>query len=261
MANSLKQLSILVNTKTSAKPLAELFTTQLNDTIERGSIKDYIPTKTFKPSGLGGCIRGLYFQIIGVKPDTSPRSASLEGICESGTDRHERLQTWVTKMKDFGYDWEYYDVEDYIKEFKPEGTEVVEKKGMETKCINTKYNLRFMCDGILKYKGKYYILEIKTEDHFKHMKRYEPEAKHEVQASCYSLALGINQVIFLYEDRNYLTRKAFLVNVTDSMRNNLVISDIEEVNKHVRENKVPPKSLNKQDCKYCDYKSTCRLYK
>ena len=168
------------------------------------------PSKAYKPSSLGGCMRNMYFQMVGAKLDGTPTDYCLIGICESGTDRHDQLQNYVAKMKDQGFDCEWVDVEQYVNEFKPEGTTVLSKHGMETKCYNEIFNLRFLCDGIIKYKGEYYILEIKTESTYKFGSHDEPYPEHKVQATTYSMAFGIDKVMFLYENRD----KKIVINIT-----------------------------------------------
>ncbi len=176
----------------------------LNDLIKTIELSEEVrePSRAYKPSSLGGCLRNVYFQMTGAKLDEKRNDYCLIGICESGTDRHETIQTYVSKMQDMGYDCEWVDVEQYVNEYKPKGTKVIKKSGMETKCFNELYNLRFLCDGIIKYKGKYYILEIKTESTYKFSNHSEPHAQHKVQGATYSLAFGIDEVIFLYENRD-----------------------------------------------------------
>lgn len=215
------------------------------------------PSKAYKPSSLGGCLRNVYFQMTGAKLDGIPTDYCSIGICESGTDRHETLQKYVARMSEFGFDCEWVDVEEYVNTFKPEGTKVIRKQGMETKCFNEKYNLRFLCDGIVKYKGKYYILEIKTESTYKFSNHDEPHPAHKVQAATYSLAFGINDVIFLYENRDNTTKKAFLYEVSDADRQS-VVDKIKYCDECIEKQTPPPKTTNKKDCTYCDYKKHCR---
>ena len=49
------------------------------------------------------------------------------------------------------------------------------------------------------YHDRKYIIEIKTETSMKFNKRFEPDPKHLLQAACYSICLGVDEVIFLYE--------------------------------------------------------------
>lgn len=256
---ALKNLGKLVKNITENKPVHEQFLYELNDTIARLQ-EPHKPSKSYKPSSLGGCKRNVYFQIQGVEQDKQKVDSNLAGICEAGSDRHEKIQTWVSKMSEAGYDCEWIDVEKYLKAFPVTGTSVVKKSGMETKCYNSILNMSFLCDGIIKYLGNYYILEIKTEASFKWNGQTKPFEKHIVQATCYSCCLGIDDIIFVYENRDVCSKKAFLTHVTNEMKESLVISEINEIDEYVNTNTVPPKTDHINECKYCNYKETCKRY-
>ena len=116
-----------------------------------------------------------------------------------------------------------------------------------------------MCDGLLKYRGKYYILEIKTESTFKWQNRTDVDDGHKDQATTYSMLLQVPNVIFLYENRDVCKLKAFMFNVTAEMKESL-ISYIEECDGYVSRQIAPPKSdsVPKKTCGYCMYKTQCR---
>src|SRR5690606_11740101 len=136
---SLKNLAKLINQTTQEKTVEQEFLFQLNEAISRlDGENSRPPSKSYKPSSLGGCMRNMYFQVIGAPLDPAGTTdASFVGICESGTDRHERIQTAITNMQRLGYDCEWIDVEEYLKVRPQTGTEVVSKQGMETKLKNT----------------------------------------------------------------------------------------------------------------------------
>ena len=233
-----------------------LFLNELIKTIEL-SQETRKPSATYKPSSLGGCIRNLYFQVTQADLDGTPTEYSLTGICESGTNRHEVIQNYVADMSSHGFDCKWIDVQEFVEENKPEGTIVEFKSGMETKCYNEKYNMSFLCDGIIKYRGQYYILEIKTESTYKFGSQEEPFPEHKVQATAYSLAFGIDKIIFLYENRDTCSKKAYLVDVTQKMKQDL-IEKIRVCDSHVLNQVPPPKSENVKDCRYCNYKKACK---
>ena len=114
-----------------------------------------------------------------------------------------------------------------------------------------------MCDGIVKYRGKYYIIEIKTESFYKWQGQVQPFEDHKVQAAAYSTCLNINSIIFLYENRDICDLKVFQFDVTEQMKEDLVVSKIETCNSYVNGGGIPPKSENKKDCTYCNYKTEC----
>lgn len=228
--------------------------------------RQHMPNKvslSYKPSSLN-CIRNMYFQVIGadidIEQDTTTESI---GIGESGTARHIDIQNAVSHMKDVGIDCEYINVADYVTEHKIPNLEVIEQCGNETKLFNSKYNMRFLCDGIIKYNGVYYILEIKTETSFKFNKRTYVDDSHNNQAIAYSLNLGLNNVIFLYENRDTCAKKCYMFTVTDIMRNQL-IEKIETCDKYIMNKKAPPKPKefilmpNNKNCRYCNYRLTCK---
>ena len=219
------------------------------------------PSMTYKPSSLGGWRRRVYFEVTGAPIDPNPSiDPSGVGIMESGTDRHERIQEYVIKMKELGIPCEWIDVEEYLKMYPQKGTRVIEKKGYETKLRNDVLNLSFMCDGIIKMDGKYYILEIKTEASFKWNGRTDAEAKHKVQAACYSVALGIDDIIFLYEQRDFCKKKPFHVHVTDEDKDTHVIHEINTIEDYRERKEVPDKTTKKSECNYCPFKEECKKW-
>lgn len=258
----LKQIARLIKQSTVEKEIEDQFIDDLSETISRLDSKDgRKPSQTYKPSSLGGCKRNMYFQVVGADADKNePSQAGFVGICESGSNRHEDLQTWISRMNEAGFDCEWVDVAEFIEMRKPAGTIVKSKIGMETKCYNEILNISFLCDGVVRYRGKYYIVEIKTEDHFKFSQRVSIVDKHIVQGTAYSTCLGIDDIIFIYENRNYCTKKPFMLHVTPEMKQLHVLDEINEVEEYRQKSTVPPKSTNSKDCYYCNYKQSCRMY-
>ena len=216
------------------------------------------PSLTYKPSGMN-CIRQSYYQIKGYEQATDDFNYALIGICESGTDRHERIQKAVAEMKNNGYDCEYVDVGNYVNQHNLKDIEIVSKQGMETKLFNKKYNISFLCDGIIKYNGHYYIIEFKTESSYKFASRKGVDPSHYNQAKTYSMCLGLSDVLFVYISRDTLQMKAYLFNVTDEMRQG-IIDYITECDKYLESSTVPPKpsDVSKKTCSYCTYKLYCK---
>lgn len=256
---SLKSVSRLIDIANDVKPIEEQFLTDLCRSIELDADKHWgIPSKTFKPSGMR-CTRNNYYTLMGVEPDKGGSTHNNVGIVNSGSDIHDRMQTAISGMKENGMDCEYVSVPDFIKSRNIENLIIREQHGHETKLYNEKYNISFMLDGIIKYKGKYYILEIKTETSNKWYSRDGVDKKHYNQAIAYSLNMGLDDVMFLYIDRDMLNKKSFIFHVTDKMRKEMV-DYIENVNGYVERQVVPPKpsDLSKAVCSYCGYQSQCR---
>ena len=216
------------------------------------------PSKTYKPSSMT-CIRNMYYQVTGQPQDPQASNYTLVGICNSGTDIHERIQKYVDDMKNNDIDCEYINVADYVKQRNLDYLEVVEQKGMETKLYNKVLNMSFLCDGIIRYKGKYYILELKTESSYKWQGRKDVDPKHYAQGTAYSLVFKIDEVLFVYINRDILDMKAFMFKPTDEMRGALV-DKILQCDNYVSEGKVPPKpeDVPKSSCEYCSFRLTCR---
>lgn len=257
--NSLKNVIRLIDSVKETLPPEQDFLNDLKRSIEITADKDQrLPSKTYKPSGMN-CIRASYYQVSGIQPDPSSSNYTSVGICNSGTDIHVRVQTAVDQMKDNGIDCEYIDVADFVRSRNLTDLEIVSKHGVETKLYHKKFNMSFMCDGIIRYKRHYYILELKTENSYKFMNRKDVDPSHHHQATAYSLAFGLDQVLFVYISRDVLDMKAFMFNVTDEMKESLV-GYIEECDGYVSRMISPPKpeDIAKKTCTYCMYKSQCK---
>ena len=257
--NSLKNVCRLIDDVKQSLPPEQNFLNDLKRSIEMVADKEWrLPSKTYKPSGMN-CIRASYYQVSGIEPDKESSNYTLIGICNSGTDIHVRIQTAVEQMKDNDMECEYIDVADFVKQRNLDYLTIVSKNGMETKLYHKKLNMTFMCDGIIKYKNHYYILELKTESSYKFVNRKDVDPSHYNQGTAYSLAFGIDEVIFVYINRDVLDMKAFMFNVTQEMKEALV-GYIEECDGYVARKVAPPKpdNVSKKACNYCAYKTQCK---
>lgn len=255
--NSLKSVMRLIDATAKNLPPEQQFLADLKKSIEVSDMDGYRkPSQTYKPSSMN-CIRSMYYQVSGKEVKPSTNGYMMIGICNSGTDIHARVQDYISGMKKNGIDCEYVDVAEFIKIRGLDYLEIREKHGFETKLYNKKLNMSFMVDGIIKYNGKYYILELKTEASFKWQSRTGVDPKHYNQATAYSEALGLNDIIFVYINRDVLDMKAYLFNVTDDMKMELV-GKITECDGYVQRMITPPKpDINKRECSYCMYKEIC----
>lgn len=234
---------------------------------EEGFIEDYnnailknieirpVPMDRYRPSTLAdGCKRMIYYQRLGVGA-IEKQNSTLSEICDNGTDRHCRIQNTIQSIE--GLEW--LDVEEVVKEARSRGINTTflgwDDSRVEAKCHNSDLKINFLCDGIIKYKNKEIILEIKTIHQFGFSKLDRPLEKHIRQVACYSMSLGIDYVLFFYEDRNFLKKKAFLYKVTEEDKRN-VLKKIEDVEKALEEGVPPVKELDK--CLYCDRKGYCK---
>ena len=215
------------------------------------------PSDYIRPSSMYGCERMIFFQRV--------HSGSLNGeqsdvplieICQSGTDRHLDIQHIVEIMEGV----ECLDLEEVVKEANQKGikTEFLgwNEDHTEARCKNDELSIFFQPDGVIRFMGKEVILEVKTESTYQFSNRYEPKEDHKWQATSYGMGLGIDYVLFLYEDRNFCKKKAYLWKITDEMKQ-AVLKKINTVNTACKTG-VPPEK-NEDKCTYCKYKNECGL--
>lgn len=215
------------------------------------------PSDYIRPSSMYGCERMIFFQRV--------HSGSLNGdqsdvplieICQSGTDRHLDIQHIVEIMDGV----ECLDLEEVVKEANQKGikTEFVgwNEDHTEARCKNDELSIFFQPDGVIRFMGKEVILEVKTESTYQFSNRYEPKEDHKWQATSYGMGLGIDYVLFLYEDRNFCKKKAYLWKITDEMKER-VKAKISTVNTACKTG-IPP-AKNEDKCTYCKYKNECSL--
>lgn len=257
--SSLNNVMRLIEATKTKLPPEKSFLEDLKRTIEledsKGARK---PSQTYKPSGMN-CIRSMYYQVVGKEPDESKNGYINIGICGSGTDIHVRIQDAVEKMKEHDIDCEYIDVAEFVKNRGLDYLEIRERHGNEVKLYHKTLNMSFMTDGIIKYQNHYYILELKTESIYKWQSRQDVDPKHYHQGIAYSVAFGIDEVIFVYINRDLLDMKAFMFNVTDDMKQELV-GLIDECDGYVKRMITPPKpdNVTRKQCEYCGYKNLCK---
>lgn len=255
--NSLKNVARLLNVTNETSP-EKSFLADLKRSIELTDEKyRKAGSRTYKPSGMK-CLRAMYYGIKGTEPDKEDSNYCMVGICNSGTDIHVRIQTAISQMKSNGIDCEYVNVGDFVKSRNLDYLDVKSQNGMETKLYHKELNMSFLCDGIIKYNGHYYILELKTESLYKWGGRKDVNPEHHNQGIAYSLALGLPEVMFVYINRDNLDMKSYIFKVTDDMKQGLA-NKIMTCNDFVEKDTVPPipADFDKNLCRWCGYKKTC----
>ena len=261
LGNNLKALIKRESTEPKTnEDIALRFIDDLYLTIKKVETKNARPgSKAFKPSSMK-CPRNMQYQIMGVEPETQLINPSMVRVGESGTDAHLRIQHWIDRMKEEGIDCEYINVADYVRSRNLTDLQIVKEpteQEMETKLFNTKYNISFMCDGIIKYRNRYFIFEFKTESTYKHQTRKSYNEEHTAQICAYYLSLKIPDILMLYENRDICTHKAYIITVTDEMVWDNVLSKIEEVNSCIQLGTLA-KAIKDKSCQYCNYSNRCR---
>lgn len=257
MARTARTLLNLINNAAEMVPDNEGFLMDLKSTV--ATLNPQRPaSQAFKPSSLN-CLRLCYFDLTQAPKDPEMPEYSGVRIPETGSASHESIQTYVAKMKDCGKDCEWIKPRTWIEQNNLDYLEIKDEGEFETLLYDTRYNIRFKCDGIIKYKGTYYILEIKTETEQKGRNRTEPDEKHRNQSVSYSLSLGINKIMWLYESRDFCVPKCFISIVTDEQKAEL-ITKFEIVNQAVQDRIPPARPENRKPCQYCAYTNICRRY-
>ena len=68
--------------------------------------------------------------------------------------------------------------------------------------------------------------------------------------------LGLDDVMFIYINRDNTDMKSYMFHVTDDMKQDFV-GRIDYVDNYVKQMKVPPKPTDvpRKSCEYCNYKS------
>lgn len=262
--NSLKNVVKLINDTKKTLPVEQSFLNDLKRSIEMTADKTKRKgSQSYKPSSMN-CIRQMYYIVTGKEPEHLGENYTGVGICNSGTDIHQRIQQAVLDMKKNGIDCEYINVADYVRSRELDYLEIVKepnfkKKDYETKLFHKTLNMSFLCDGIIRYKGVYYILELKTENTNKFWVREGVDLSHYNQGTAYSMSLNIPNVLFVYINRDILEMKSFMFTPTNEMKQDLV-GKIETCDSYVKRLIAPPKPTDvaRKTCEYCDFKSQCR---
>lgn len=254
----------LINEAKQTLPAEVDFLNDLKRSIELTATKNKrVGSKSYKPSSMN-CIRQMYYMVTGAEQDLANETYTGIGICNSGTDIHQRIQQSVLDMKENGIDCEYINVADYVRSRNLDYLSITKEPDFEhgdyeTKLYNKALNMSFLCDGIIRYKGIYYILELKTENTNKFWTREGVDPSHYNQGTAYSLSLQIPDVLFVYINRDVLDMKSFMFVPTDEMKTDLV-GKIMNCDECVKAGIPPvkPEDVAKKTCEYCNYRTQCR---
>ena len=220
-----------------------------NAIVEQDVLRE--PSKAYSPSSMK-CARNMFYKRSGYETDPEPREHNMIGITESGTDRHDRLQNQIFNAKDI----KWIDVEEHIKEYGLSDIHVRGREGLELQLFDTKYNISFRCDGIVEYEGERYLLEIKTETSNKWQDRKDVDPSHIDQITMYSICLGLDEAIFIYENRNNCLKKTYIVEVTEEHKE-VALKRISRADIGYKMGKEPEAEPSKDNCMYCRYKIYC----
>lgn len=260
-----RRLLNLINNATKDLPANKKFLTDVMSCIEQNELNHRRKgSRYYKPSSLK-CMRNMYFTRVGAEQNRTPTEYNSTGMADTGTRRHEAIQEALLTMKDNGYDWEYYDVEKYVKHKqrfgKCKSLEIKGTQGAETHLIDHALNISFRCDGIIRRisTNEYFLFEFKNVISFK-FNQLDDHALHEHynQVICYCTALDLDKAFITYENRDNCTLEVPEVfEVTSDMKNWLV-GYIQECEDYVERLIPPPKTESTKTCRWCPYSSLCK---
>lgn len=241
----------------------EVFVTDIKNAIEKFASETKTPSTYFKPSGMS-CERVMYYTALGFKPAAGISKYNWINAADTGSRRHEGIQETLVRMTNEGYNWEYIDVETYIKEKQAQGkcldVRVGSKHGMETHLYHDKFNLSFLCDGIVRYKptGEYFLFEFKNKKSEKYKAtEFKFPMDHYDQCVVYCMVLDLEKTLLLMEDRNTLELSCpELFIVTDEMKTKMQ-EKIFRVLDFVNKQELPGKPESTKNCMFCPFKIYC----
>jgi CRISPR/Cas system-associated exonuclease Cas4 (RecB family) len=253
-------LASRINKLTSPRDFAASFKDAFTKAVEAQN-PPYAGSNHIKPSK-SQCLRQMYYIVTSTEPDKADKSTYQKLLISmDGSSTHNDIQGVIAKAAPQGII--FIPPQEAVARAQAEGSLTIVKPSShddktlyEIGCYNPEFDLSFKFDGVIVFDNMRVIIEIKTEEYYKWLKRIAIEPQHLIQATQYSLALNIDYVLFIYVDRNLRDIKTYLIRVTDEMRaeQSARISDVLTC----RDNKlVPQKEVNKS-CQYCLYAKKCR---
>lgn len=211
-------------------------------------------SKTFAPSSVR-CKRLSWFRLRGVEPDKIQHVDRVtEFTAEIGTACHEIIQKNLSEI--LGDCW--IDVGDYLSSINFPYEYTIERSGYETRVSIPSIPIKFACDGLIRWKGKIWLLEIKTSEFSSFDELTNMKDQHVDQVVTYASIFNIHDVLVLYQDRQYGSLKCYERHVSDTeMITTFVMFD--EVKRCVDAN-IAPDRLPKGDiwCSRCIYSKRCK---
>ena len=210
--------------------------------------------KAFAPSAIR-CKRKSWFRLRGAAADKLPEpDAVMDFTAMIGTAIHKYVQSKLSKA--LGAEW--IEVEDYLREFPIPYKYSLTKTKYETQVSISDPPIKFACDGIIKIRGVYYLLEIKSSDYESWRNLAVSKEHHLDQIETYSTILNIPHVLTLYVDRVYGGMKAYEHTISEDtmcgVRQNMAYV------KQMADACIAPERLPAGDymCVNCEYKLKCK---
>lgn len=213
-------------------------------------------SQTFAPSSFS-CSRKSWFRLRGVQPD-SPKSVdrTLNFAAEIGTACHMMIQKNLKSA--LGSDW--IAVKDFLAANPIPYKYTLEEsdEGLETKVSVENPPVHFACDGIIRWNGQIYLLEIKTAEYSSFDELTDPKSIHVDQIKCYATLLNISHVLVLYQDRQYGCLKCYEMTISQHDKD-VVMGEFDHVQFMVEANLAPDRlPRNDYRCTQCEYAKRCK---
>lgn len=254
MFRSMADVHLAPFNSANSSDFLDLYNNAVDETILEGESKT--PSRTFAPSSIR-CKRVSWFRLRGVEPEQeSSVDRTLNFTATVGTACHQTIQENLSRK--LGKDW--IDAEDYLAKANLPYKYACRKNGYETQIeIFEPVPIKFAPDGIIFWKGKYWLLEIKTSEYSSFDKLTDPKPQHIDQIKCYATLLNIHNALVLYQDRMYGGLKCFEVSITESDMKQ-IWDMFKEVQDCVAKNVAPPKPEDKKNCNpsMCRYYNRCK---
>lgn len=188
----------------------EMYESALDKRIAESDSKPKNPT--IAPSAMY-CLKQNWFRLRGVLPDKPGKpDKTLDFTASVGTACHEKIQNIL--KEELGDDW--LDVGCYIKDTLRLDWGV-STYGFETRIEVKSPPIRFSCDGLIRWKGNLYLIEIKTAEFNSWNKLTTPRPIHVNQVKSYCTLLNVNNVLMIYQDRQYGGMKVFEFHISDDV--------------------------------------------
>lgn len=229
----------------------------LNDLQKRNSEPS---SKTFAPSSFR-CSRRSWFRLRGTEPDSVRQSdRALDFTAMVGTACHSTIQSLLISLSN-NMDpsiFEWVPLDKYLESHPIPYDYTIQVNGYETQFeIKHPYPIKFACDGIVRYKGKYYLLEIKTCELSSFQKLTSPKPHHLDQVKCYCTLLKLQDVWMIYQERQFGGIKSFTHYVSLLDMDN-TLTQFDYVMDCVASN-IAPRCLPTGDpfCNGCPYTTKC----
>lgn len=218
----------------ASSDLLDIYEECIKDEVVENDSK--VSPRTFSPSSFL-CKRISWFRLRGTEPDIPENvDTGIQFTADIGTACHEMIQRRLSKS--LGPEG-WIEVSDFLQAQPIPFEYTITSRGFESLVEITDPPVRFACDGIIKMKGKYYLLEIKTSEFNSFTELVAPKPNHIDQIKCYCTLLGLSNVLFLYMDRQHGQTKCFEIQVTESEKQE-ILNTMKEIQRLAECNIAPP---------------------